>query len=71
MWVHIRQFMPQPLPRGLRDGMRVEVIRAEHDKCIVRDVNGRDWLVDSVLLDPGSMVWIDGHWEAESERKVG
>lgn len=71
MWVRIRPFFPHTLPKGLTAGRQVEVIRADHDLCVVQDESGTEWLVDSVLLDPGHMVWIDGHWEPETEEEAG
>ena len=71
MWVRTRAFLPHPLPRGLSSGIEVQVLRADHDSCLVRDGHGREWLVDSVVLDPGHMVWVDGHWQPEQEQKAG
>jgi len=71
MWVRTRAFFPKPLPKGLPADSEVEVLRADPDGCLVRDINGREWLVDLVSLDPGHYIWVDGHWEPERERKVG
>ena len=71
MRVRTRAFLPYPLPRGLSSGAEVEVLRAEHDSCLVRDLKGQEWLVDSFVLDPGQMVWVDGQWQPDCERKVG
>jgi hypothetical protein len=49
----------------------VQVLRAEHDSCLVRDLDGQEWLLDPVLLDPGHLVWVDGHWQPDCERQAG
>ncbi len=62
MTVRTRAIFPYPLPRGLSAGSEVMVTRMEEDRCTVRDKGGREWPIGSVSLDPGQLVWEDGHW---------
>ena len=62
MKVQTRVIFPYLLPKGLPVGTEVTVVRVEGDFCKVRSENGREWTVHSLLIDPGELVWVDGHW---------
>ncbi len=70
MRVRTRNYFPNLLPKGLAADCEVEVLRADPDGCLVRDLHGREWLVNLFSLDPGHYVWVDGHWEPDKERKA-
>lgn len=70
MNVHTRAIFPYPLPRGLSAGAEVEILEIEDDHCVVRDTRGKEWTVAVVCLDPGHLVWVDGHWVPDAERAV-
>ncbi len=60
--VRTRNLFPYLLPRGLREGIEVTVLRANDNSFVVEDDEGRECTVGPLSLDPGEMVWSDGHW---------
>lgn len=63
---HIKSVFPFPLPKGLVEGALVTVERIEDGSCAVRDRQGKTWTVPTFALDPGQLVWREGHWVPET-----
>jgi hypothetical protein len=64
-----RLVYPFPLPKGLPVGAEVVVQTVVDGVCEVSDAAGRLWSVPIVAIDPGSFIWVDGHWVADEEER--
>lgn len=41
------------------------ITQVDGARCLVRDDNGSEWEVDTMMIDPGQFVWEDGGWVRE------